>query len=248
MSPTSAPSSARGGRQPYRNKKHRSHDSINHQRHTSRFRENSQLFRRSSSRVSSTNHRTTGSSSRGAAAAAEDIRDVIPVGLSFGNFDFQDMKNIGQRGGGMRELATLLRQARRKATQSNAQLRTREGIQQRNVDLLSTALQRASGKKVKDDAAKLSKAMAKRRSKKRQSAKKWAKRLKTLEDSVENVVRDRSISKQTQRARREAKAKEKDKRKAAMKAPRTNTGKRNGGGAAGKAKGRGGGKGGKDKR
>lgn len=147
--------------------------------------------------------------------AAQPINHVVPLDLSFGNFEFQELKSVGKRGGGVRELSSLLRQARRKASSHAEMLHTREGAEMRSNDLLSAAMQRAAGLKVKDDAQKISKALAKRRSKKRQSAKKWAKRMKALEDSVENVVKDRSIQKQTMRARKEAKARTKEKKRGA---------------------------------
>lgn len=123
------------------------------------------------------------------------------------------MKSLGRRGGGVRELSSLLRQARRKASNHAEMLHTREGAEMRSNDLISAAMQRAAGLKVKDDAQRITKALAKRRSKKRQSAKKWAKRIKGLEDSVENVVKDRSIQKQTMRARKEAKVRAKEKKR-----------------------------------
>lgn len=141
----------------------------------------------------------------------------VPVNLSFGNFAFQALETVGQRGGGVRELSSLLRQARRRASSQRDQLRTRKGIEERNDYLLSTAMQRAAGKKIKDDPHKLNKALAKRRSKKKQSAKRWAKRLRQLEDSVENVVKDRSAARQTTRARKAAKQTAKEKRKSAVK-------------------------------
>lgn len=147
--------------------------------------------------------------------AAQPINHVVPLDLSFGNFEFQELKSVGKRGGGVRELSSLLRQARRKASSHAEMLHTREGAEMRSNDLLSAAMQRAAGLKVKDDAQKISKALAKRRSKKRQSAKKWAKRMKALEDSVENVVKDRSIQKQTMRARKEAKARAKERKRGA---------------------------------
>lgn len=152
------------------------------------------------------------------------------MGLSFGNFDFQELKSLGKRGGGVRELSTLLRQARSKATHHSEMLRTRSGAAQRGDDLMQAAMQRASGVKVKDDPHKISKALAKRRNKKRQSAKRWATRIQNLEKSVENVVKDRSIQRQTMRARKEAKKQAKEKRK---------------GGAAAKTKGPAGSRGGK---
>ncbi|KPI86030.1 hypothetical protein ABL78_4899 [Leptomonas seymouri] len=145
--------------------------------------------------------------------ATQPIHHVVPLDLSFGNFEFQDMKSLGKRGGGVRELSSLLRQARRKAANYADMLHTREGVEMRSNELLSAALQRAAGLKVKDDAQRISRALAKRRSKKRQSAKRWAKRIKGLEDSVENVVKDRSIQKQTMRARKEAKVRAKEKKR-----------------------------------
>jgi hypothetical protein len=145
--------------------------------------------------------------------ATQPISHVVPLDLSFGNFEFQEMKSLGKRGGGVRELSSLLRQARRKASTHAEMLHTREGAEMRSNELLSAAMQRAAGLKVKDDAQRITKALAKRRSKKRQSAKKWAKRIKGLEDSVENVVKDRSIQKQTMRARKEAKVRAKDKKR-----------------------------------
>ncbi|CCW62554.1 unnamed protein product [Phytomonas sp. EM1] len=161
----------------------------------------------------------------------------IPIDISFGNFDFQDMKNVGQRGGGMRELASLLRQARRKVAGHKQLLHSREGIQLRNRDLLSAAAQRAAGIKVKDDPQRLAKSIAKRKSKKRQSAKRWAKRVKHLEDSVENVVKDRSNAKNMHRMRREASKKEKAKRREAIKAVNKGSAVEKKGNASAEAKG-----------
>ncbi|KAG5478010.1 hypothetical protein LSCM4_05408 [Leishmania orientalis] len=156
----------------------------------------------------------------------QPIKHVVPLDLSFGNFEFQEMKSLGKRGGGVRELSSLLRQARRKAATHSNMLHTRQGAEMRSEDLLSAAMQRLAGIKVKDDPHRIAKALAKRRSKKRQSAKRWAKRIKSLEDSVENVVKDRSIQKQTMRARKEAKGRAKEKKREAA-----------GGGGAGRSSG-----------
>lgn len=141
----------------------------------------------------------------------QPIKHVVPLDISFGNFEFQEMKSIGKRGGGVRELSSLLRQARRKAATHADMLHTRQGAELRSEDLISAAMQRAAGLKVKDDPHRIAKALAKRRSKKRQSAKRWAKRIKHLEDSVENIVKDRSIQKQTMKAWKEAKVRAKEK-------------------------------------
>ncbi|CBZ27446.1 conserved hypothetical protein [Leishmania mexicana MHOM/GT/2001/U1103] len=143
----------------------------------------------------------------------QPIKHVVPLDLSFGNFEFQEMKSLGKRGGGVRELSSLLRQARRKAATHADMLHTRQGAEMRSEDMLSAAMQRSAGMKVKDDAHRIAKALAKRRSKKRQSAKRWASRIKRLEDSVENVVKDRSIQRQTMKARKEAKVRAKEKKR-----------------------------------
>ncbi|CCW66016.1 unnamed protein product [Phytomonas sp. Hart1] len=148
----------------------------------------------------------------------------IPLDISFGNFDFQDLKSVGQRGGGMRELASLLRQARRKVAGHKTLLHSRAGIQMRNRDLLQDAAQRVVGIKVKNDPQRLAKSIAKRKNKKRQSAKRWAKRVKQIEDSVENVVKDRTNAKNVYRMRKEASKKEKIKRREAIKAVKSNSG------------------------
>ncbi|KPA79165.1 hypothetical protein ABB37_05668 [Leptomonas pyrrhocoris] len=145
--------------------------------------------------------------------ATQPINHVVPLDISFGNFEFQEMKSLGKRGGGVRELSSLLRQARRKASNYAEMLHTHEGAEARSGELISAAMQRAAGLKVKDDAQRITRALAKRRSKKRQSAKRWAKRIKGLEDSVENIVKDRSIQKQTMRARKDAKVRAKEKKR-----------------------------------
>lgn len=121
--------------------------------------------------------------------------EAIPIGLSFGAFEFQEFHTLGQRGGGVRELSQCLRSAQQKKRQQEEMLQTRDGIQQRREDLLRRATLRAVGEKVKDDPSKLSKALAKRRSRKRQSAKKWAKRLEALQHSVEHCVEEKENSK-----------------------------------------------------
>ncbi|CAG9574588.1 conserved hypothetical protein [Leishmania major strain Friedlin] len=146
---------------------------------------------------------------------AQPIKHVVPLDLSFGNFEFQEMKSLGKRGGGVRELSSLLRQARRKAAAHAGMLHTRQGAEMRSEDLLTAAMQRSAGMKVKDDPHRIAKALARRRSKKRQSAKRWARRIRHLEDSVENVVKDRSIQKQTMKARKEAKIRAKEKKREA---------------------------------
>ncbi|GET88957.1 hypothetical protein, conserved [Leishmania tarentolae] len=144
---------------------------------------------------------------------AQPIKHIVPLDLSFGNFEFQEMKSLGKRGGGVRELSSLLRQARRKAATHVDMLHTRQGAEMRSEDLLSAAIQRSAGMKVKDDPHRIAKALAKRRSKKRQSAKRWAKRIQHLEDSVENAVKDRSIQKHTMKARKQAKVRAQEKKR-----------------------------------
>ncbi|KAG5477772.1 hypothetical protein LSCM1_05070 [Leishmania martiniquensis] len=145
----------------------------------------------------------------------QPIRHVVPLDLSFGNFEFQEMKSLGKRGGGVRELSSLLRQVHRTAATHSDMLQTRQGAEMRSEDLLASAMQRLAGVKVKDDPHRIAKALAKRRSKKRQSARRWAKRVKSLEDSVESAVKDRSIQKQSMKARKEAKGRAKVKRREA---------------------------------
>ncbi|CAJ1025752.1 Surfeit locus protein 6, putative [Leishmania lindenbergi] len=166
----------------------------------------------------------------------QPIKHVIPLDLSFGNFEFQEMKSLGKRGGGVRELSSLLRQARRKAATHAGMLHTQQGAKMRSEDLLSAAVQRSAGMKVKDDPHLIAKALAKHRRTKRQSAKRWAKRIKHLEDSVENVVKDRSIQKQTMKARKESTARAKEKRREAT----SGNGAGRGGGASKEAGGSGG--------
>ncbi|KEG06116.1 secreted protein [Trypanosoma grayi] len=146
-------------------------------------------------------------------AAAGSSGEAIPLNLSFGNFEFEDMKRLGKRGGGVRELASLLRHAQRQRTAHSALLSTEEGIEQRNAELLGTAMQRAAGMKVKDDPKRLAKALAKRRNKKRSSAKKWAGRLQKLQQSVDSVVEDRTLARQTARAQREKKTKDRQRKR-----------------------------------
>ncbi|KAG5503460.1 hypothetical protein JKF63_05599 [Porcisia hertigi] len=159
----------------------------------------------------------------------QPIKHVVPLDLSFGNFDFQEMKSLGKRGGGVRELSSLLRQARRKAVTHADMLHTRLGAEKRSEDLLCAAMQRSAGLKVKDDPHRIAKALAKRRSKKRQSAKRWAKRIKHLKDSVENVVKDRSIQKQMTKARKDAKVRAKDKKREGSGSAAGGAGRRGGG-------------------
>uniref|UniRef100_A0A0A9YM58 Ribosomal RNA-processing protein 14/surfeit locus protein 6 C-terminal domain-containing protein n=1 Tax=Lygus hesperus TaxID=30085 RepID=A0A0A9YM58_LYGHE len=108
----------------------------------------------------------------------------MPVNLSFGNFEMQEMQRLGKRGGGVRELTQLLKQARRGAQTHRTLLRSRDGAEMRQAQLLSAAVQRVGGAKVKDDPVRLSRALARRRQKKRQSAKQWAKRMQTLHEAV----------------------------------------------------------------
>jgi hypothetical protein len=136
------------------------------------------------------------------------------LNLSFGNFDFQDMHSIGQRGGGVRELHSLLRHARRTQAQHAVWMQDgATGVERRNIDLLRVAMERTQGRKVRDDPKRLTKALAKKRNRKRSSAKKWAERRKKLEASVENVVTDRNAEKQLARQRREMKKDSKSKSK-----------------------------------
>ncbi|CBH17538.1 Surfeit locus protein 6, putative [Trypanosoma equiperdum] len=123
----------------------------------------------------------------------------IPLNLSFGNFDFDETKRLGQRGGGVRELAKSLRRAQRQAAAHSQMLKNRGGLEQRNAELLGTAMRRAAGERVKDDPKRLAKALAKRRSKKRTSARKWAGRLEQIQQSVDNVVEDRATTRAKKR-------------------------------------------------
>ncbi|KAH9597105.1 Ribosomal RNA-processing protein 14/surfeit locus protein 6 [Trypanosoma melophagium] len=148
---------------------------------------------------------STVSATSSSTCTATSSNDDIPINLSFGNFEFEDMKRLGRRGGGVREIAALLRHAQRQSAAHSHMLRSREGLEQRNADLLDTAMRRAAGVKVKDDPKRLAKALAKRRNKKRSSAKKWAERLQKLQKSVDNVVEDRSTARQAAKAQRKAK-------------------------------------------
>lgn len=124
--------------------------------------------------------------------ASLSAEEAIPVNVSFGNFDFHEFHNAQQRGGGVRELSSLLRASRRQKRLDEDRLTTRGGAAERRGDLLKTAMMRLRGEKVKDDPSKLSKALAKRRQRKRQSAKKWAKRIDALHQSVEMAGSERA--------------------------------------------------------
>ncbi|RNF07581.1 secreted protein [Trypanosoma rangeli] len=151
--------------------------------------------------------RTTGCVAAGAG------KDAIPLNLSFGNFEFEEMKRVGQRGGGVRELASLLRHAKRQTESHASLLGSETGLEKRQADLLDIALRRASGAKVKDDPKRLAKALAKRRNKKRRSAKKWAGRIEKLQQSVNTVVENRTMARQAARMGREGKEKGKQQKR-----------------------------------
>lgn len=121
--------------------------------------------------------------------------EAIPIALSFGAFEFHEMRNLGQRGGGVRELSQCLRSAREQKRRQEQLMQTNDGAEMRQKDLLQRAARRAVGEKMKDDPARISKALAKRRSKKRQSAKKWAKRIEALQHSVDHCVEERENNK-----------------------------------------------------
>nr|CCC95196.1 conserved hypothetical protein [Trypanosoma congolense IL3000] len=125
---------------------------------------------------------------------SEGAMKTIPLNLSFGNFEFNESKRFGQRGGGMRELSAALRKAQQRAAIHSQMLQRKGGLEERNADLLGTAIRRAAGERVKDDPKRLAKALAKRRSKKRSSAKKWAGRLEQIKKSVDNVVEEKGTS------------------------------------------------------
>eukprot|EP00796_Vickermania_ingenoplastis_P007459 gene7459-5255_t len=173
--------------------------------------------------------------------------EAIPIDLSFGAFDFQEYHNVGQRGGGVRELSSLLRAARKQHSEKEGQLRSREGVQHRQQDLLQTAMKRALGEKIKDDPARLSKALAKRRSKKRQSAKKWAKRIEALHHSVEKAVEDTRQGKRIPKFGKKGGAGAKSAKRDAKKGGggKETSGKQKFGSGKNKGGGKGGGKGGK---
>ncbi|RNF20831.1 uncharacterized protein Tco025E_03722 [Trypanosoma conorhini] len=147
------------------------------------------------------------------AAAAGAGEGALPLNLSFGNFEFEAMKSVGRRGGGARELASLLRHAKRQTAAHASQLGSAAGLERRQADLLDVALRRAAGAKVKDDPKRLAKALARRRNKKRSSAKKWAGRMEKLQQSVNTVVEDRTMARQAARMRREGKEKEKQQKR-----------------------------------
>ncbi|KAH8606388.1 putative Surfeit locus protein 6 [Trypanosoma vivax] len=116
----------------------------------------------------------------------------IPINLSFGNFEFDEIKRTGQRGGGVRELSRSLRRAQQRAALHTQLLYTPGGVEERNAELLDTATRRAAGEKVKDDPKRLAKALARRRNKKRRSAKKWTRRMEQLKQSVDDVLEERA--------------------------------------------------------
>ena len=145
------------------------------------------------------------------------VKPAEDVSLSFGNFDFQEMHSLGKRGGGVREIAALLRHARRREKHHAELLSHGSGVAIRNDELIATALQRAAGQKVRDDPHRLVRALAKRRNKKRRSAKKWAERLQHLHESAENVVQERASNKQHAQARRSAKQSEKVRKRESVK-------------------------------
>lgn len=127
-------------------------------------------------------------------APPKTAEEAIPVHLTFGTFDFQEHHRLGQRGGGVRELAALLRAARHQKRYESVQLSSPSGVSTRSNELLEKALQRAQGKKIKDDPTRIAKALAKRRSKKRASAKKWSERIAALQKSVDDVVTEKEGS------------------------------------------------------
>lgn len=207
-----------------------------------RHRRQQQAYKASGSYSSSRSggHKEAASSSSSSAAATATPH------LSFGNFDFQEFHRIGQRGGGVRELHSLLRAARgKKHYQDGELLKSRRGAEERKGSLLHTAVLRASGTKVKDDPVKLSRALAKRRQKKRQSAKRWAKRVEALEKSVDSCVKDFREGKKKKSgflSNKEAKKKSKLALKEASGGGKKGGGRDRGGGRSGGGRGGGGGK------
>ncbi|EKF39469.1 hypothetical protein MOQ_000296 [Trypanosoma cruzi marinkellei] len=163
--------------------------------------------------------RTNSAAAAAAGGGAGTGADEIPLNLSFGNFEFEEMKRVGRRGGGVRELATLLRHAKRQTEAHASMLGSEEGLERRQADLLDTAMRRAVGVKVKDDPKRLARALAKRRNKKRSSAKKWAERLEKLQSSVNTVVEDRTMARQAARMRREGKERGKQNPRETKRAP-----------------------------
>lgn len=140
-------------------------------------------------------HRVRASSSSSPPPPPATTEEAIPIALSFGAFEFHEMRNLGQRGGGVRELSQCLRSAREQKRRQELLMQTNDGAEQRQKDLLQRAARRAVGEKMKDDPARISKALAKRRSQKRQSAKKWAKRIEALQHSVDHCVEERENNK-----------------------------------------------------
>ena len=125
--------------------------------------------------------------------------------LSFGHFEFQTDKPVGQRGGGVRELHSLLKHARRKQVRDSVLMQSERGVAHRGEGMLHTALLRVQGHKVKDDASRIAKTLAKRRTKKRKSAKEWAKRRDALQHSVDNILESRHGNKVEKGKLRDAK-------------------------------------------
>lgn len=166
------------------------------------------------------------------------------ISLSFNNFDFQEMKSIGKKGGGVRELYANLKKARQMQTRHTGMLQSSDGAEERRQQMLSTALDRAAGKKIKDDPKRIAKALAKRRNKKRQSAKKWAQRKRNLQESVDNYVDERRAQKQRTIASKEAKKNKKAEKRGTSSGGKGGKGKP-GAGAKGARKDSKGGKGGK---
>ena len=165
----------------------------------------------------------------------------IAVNLSFGNIEFQDMKSVGARGGGVRELYSNLRKATKQQAAFSDMLAAgqSDSIEYRRKELLATAIVRASGKKVKDDPTRINKALAKRRQKKRQSAKQWAERKRVIRDSVENAVENhKKIGQSKTAAKEKRKALKKGDIKAGTKGGMGGAGKGGKGGTSGGAKAR----------
>lgn len=166
-----------------------------------------------------------------------------PESLSFGNFEFQEEKRVlTGKGGGVRELHTLLAKAKRQQTRARNDLGAAVSHQK---ELFDAALVRSTGKRIKDDPVRLQKALAKRRNKKRKSAKQWAERRQQLEASVEDAVQTaregKSVKDLLNSDNRKRRLKHEEAKKAAKKSERgsgKSSGKKDfGKKGAGKAKG-----------
>lgn len=134
--------------------------------------------------------RASSQASSARSSASSRARFQEGLNLSFGSFEFREniISKEGKKGGGVRELFTQLKKAKREKKRFDSQLESQEGVESRKAVLVDRALTRLSGEKVRDDVTRLGRKLAKRRQKKRKSARDWKKRLEAVNKSVDEAV------------------------------------------------------------